>query len=216
MRGLSAKCWEMGFSSYYFVEEKPMDQVHELVDRAGPVHHGPVAITARGSSPELVLRPLRCPGAPTKGRGEEKGSTGVPVTGEPGLKRRWSGGATTVKAAVEERSARAHSGTRERGRRGGGGAVRRADAGAPFYRVGGGAWQPGVGEERSMVVVRHNGDEGGYFGRGLVGVVVGSDEGGGCSGRYGRKTTRRGPACQPVTERGEDGARSGASLLRRW
>jgi hypothetical protein len=44
MRGMSAKCWEMEFSRNYFVEEKPMDQDHGLVDRAGLVHHGPVAI----------------------------------------------------------------------------------------------------------------------------------------------------------------------------
>jgi hypothetical protein len=52
----------------------------------------------------------------------------------------------TVKAVVEERSARAHSGHSERGRRGGGGLVRRVGAGAPFYRVGGGeGWLDGVG-----------------------------------------------------------------------
>jgi hypothetical protein len=35
------------------------------------------------------------------------------------------------------------------------------------------------------VVACHNGGGGGRFGRGLAGVVVGSDEGGGCSGHYG-------------------------------
>jgi hypothetical protein len=64
-----------------------------------------------------------------------------------------------VNAAVEERSARAHSGHRERGRRGGGG----ADAEAPFYRVGGGAGRLGIGDERAAAVVHHNGDEGGRF-----------------------------------------------------
>jgi hypothetical protein len=68
----------------------------------------------------------------------------------------------TVKAAVEERSVRAHSGRGERGRRGG----RGANAGAPFYRVGGGAGRPSIGEERAAAVVRRNGDEGGRFGRG--------------------------------------------------
>jgi hypothetical protein len=91
----------------------------------------------------------------------------------------------TVKAAVEERSARARSGRGERGRRGGGGVVGGADVRAHFYRVRGGAGRPSIREERSAVVVRHNGDEGGRFGRGSTGVVVGSDEGGGCSGRYG-------------------------------
>jgi hypothetical protein len=47
-----------------------------------------------------------------------------------------------VKAAVEERSAWACSGPGERGRRGGGGVVRRGGVGAPFYRVGGGAGRP--------------------------------------------------------------------------
>jgi hypothetical protein len=74
MRGLSAKCQEMEFFRNYFVEEKPVDQVHGSVGRAGPVHHGPAAIAACGSSPELSLRPLRCPRALTKGRG--RGRTG--------------------------------------------------------------------------------------------------------------------------------------------
>jgi hypothetical protein len=70
-----------------------------------------------------------------------------------------------VKAVVEERSARARSGHRERGRRDRGGEMGGADARATFYRVGGGAGRPGVGEERAATVVRHNGDEGGRFGR---------------------------------------------------
>jgi hypothetical protein len=44
-----------------------------------------------------------------------------------------------------------------------------ADAVAPFYRVGGGAGRPGVGEERAAAVVRYNGDDGGRFGRGSAG-----------------------------------------------
>jgi hypothetical protein len=39
------------------------------VDRADPVHRGLVAIAALRSSPELGLRPLRCPIALTMGRG---------------------------------------------------------------------------------------------------------------------------------------------------
>jgi hypothetical protein len=76
MRGLSAKCREMGFSMNYFVEENPVDQVHGSVDRAGPVHHGPAAIATRGSSPELSLRPLRCPRTLTKGRGRKREARG--------------------------------------------------------------------------------------------------------------------------------------------
>jgi hypothetical protein len=76
MRGLSAKCREMGFSRNYFVEEKPVDQVHGSVDRAGPVHHGPTAIATRGSSPELGLWPLHCPRAPTERRGRKREAQG--------------------------------------------------------------------------------------------------------------------------------------------
>jgi hypothetical protein len=72
MRGLSAKCQEIGFSRNYFIEEKPMDQVHGSVDRASLVHHGPAVIAARGSSSELGLRLLRCLRTPTKGWGRER------------------------------------------------------------------------------------------------------------------------------------------------
>jgi hypothetical protein len=60
----------------YFVEEKPVDQLHGSMDHAGPVHHGSVAIATRGSSPELSLRPLRCPRAPTKGQGRKREARG--------------------------------------------------------------------------------------------------------------------------------------------
>jgi hypothetical protein len=53
MRGQSAKCQEMRFSRNYFVEEKPVDQVHGSVDRAGPINHGLAAISTRRSSPTL-------------------------------------------------------------------------------------------------------------------------------------------------------------------
>jgi hypothetical protein len=59
------------------------------VDHAGPVHHGPATIAALGSSPELGLRPLRCPRAPTEGGGEE-GRVGEP-----------NGGVATAREAVE-------------------------------------------------------------------------------------------------------------------
>jgi hypothetical protein len=58
-----------------------------------------------------------------------------------------------VKAAVEERLVQAFSGRGDRGRRGRGGVVTRGGAGAPFYRVGGGAGRTGVGEERAAAVV---------------------------------------------------------------
>jgi hypothetical protein len=72
------------------------------------------------------------PESSDQGAGEEEGSTGVPIPGSPRLGRQRSGGATTVKATVEERSSRARSGCRERGRRGEGGAVGAVDAGRPF------------------------------------------------------------------------------------
>jgi hypothetical protein len=76
MRGLSAKCQEMGFSRNYFAEEKLVYQVHGLVDHASPVYHGLAATAARGSSAELGLRPLLCPRAPTKGRGRKREARG--------------------------------------------------------------------------------------------------------------------------------------------
>jgi hypothetical protein len=85
MTSLSAKCQEMGFSRNYFVEEKPVDQVHGSVDRAGPVHHGPETIAARGSSPELGFRPLWCPRAPTKGRGRKREAQGSRFRAHRGL-----------------------------------------------------------------------------------------------------------------------------------
>jgi hypothetical protein len=96
-----------------------------------------------------------------------------------------------VKLVVEERSARAHSGGGERGRRGG----QKADAEAPFYRVRGGAGRPSVGEEWAVAVVCDNGDEGGRLGWGSAGVVVGSDEGGGGAPTVmGEEATLRGGA----------------------
>jgi hypothetical protein len=89
---------------------------------------------------------------------------GVPIPGSPGLRRRRSGGATTVKATAGKHSALAHLGRGERGRRDGGGAVGGEDAREPFYRVRGGAGRLGVREERAPAVVRHNG-----IGRGVMG-----------------------------------------------
>jgi hypothetical protein len=74
MRGLSAMCRKLEFLGIVFSKEKPVDQVHESVYRAGPVHRGPAGIPVLGSSPELGLRPLQCPRAPTKGR--ERGKMG--------------------------------------------------------------------------------------------------------------------------------------------
>jgi hypothetical protein len=104
MRGLSAKCREMGFSRNYFVKEKPVDQVHGSVDRAGPIHHGPTAIAACGSSPELSLRPLQCPRAPTMGGGEGRAgelTDGVSTGQEVVEGHLTSGGASAQKGRIE-------------------------------------------------------------------------------------------------------------------
>jgi hypothetical protein len=44
-----------------------------------------------------------------RGAEEEEGSTGVPVSGSPGLRRRWSGGASTVKAVAGRAPVRGRS-----------------------------------------------------------------------------------------------------------
>jgi hypothetical protein len=62
MRGLSAKCREMGFSRNYFVEEKPVDQVHRSVDL--------FVITGAWPPATSVSR------APTKGRGWKREAWG--------------------------------------------------------------------------------------------------------------------------------------------
>jgi hypothetical protein len=68
------------------------------VDCAGPVHRGLAAIATLGSSPELGLRPFRCPRA--QWRGERKGGPANSMAGLPRLERRWKG----VSLAVELRS----------------------------------------------------------------------------------------------------------------
>jgi hypothetical protein len=115
-----------------------------VVDRAGLIHHGPRRPGPPWTGdhcrvPELIgARPPAALVAGVAGRGAEegKGSTGVPVLGSPGLRRRWSGGASVNRAPV-----RVTRGS-EMGQ---GGAVRGEDARAPFYRVGGGVGRPGGG-----------------------------------------------------------------------
>jgi hypothetical protein len=95
------------------------------------------------------------------------------------------------------------SGIKNGARRSGGGAVGGGDAGAPFYRVRGGAGWLSIRGESVAAVVHHNGGGGGRFRRGSSGVVVGSYEGGGCSGRYG---SERGTGRWRVRMRGSNGS----------
>jgi hypothetical protein len=68
-----------------------VDRVHESVDRTGPVYRGLAGIATLKSSPELGLRPLRCPRALTEGRGDER------QVGEP------NGGVAAAQEAVDGR-----------------------------------------------------------------------------------------------------------------
>jgi hypothetical protein len=123
-------------------------------------------------------------GCRTRGGGGkgEHGGPGFRLTeAQKAVERRRIGG----EGGGGESSGVGRSGLRNGARRSGGGEVGGGDAGAPFYRVGGGAERLGVGGERVVAVVHHNGGGGSHFGRGLTWVVVGSDKGGGCSGRYG-------------------------------
>jgi hypothetical protein len=72
--------------------EKSVDSVHEAVDRAGPVHHGLVAIAASGAHRSLASASPVARVA-EQGAGEAKGRMGVSVSSSLGLGRQWSGGA---------------------------------------------------------------------------------------------------------------------------
>jgi hypothetical protein len=52
----------------YFGWKNPWTGTTGLWIAGRPVHRGLAVIAMRGSSPELILRPLRCPRAPAKGR----------------------------------------------------------------------------------------------------------------------------------------------------
>jgi hypothetical protein len=123
-----------------------MDSVHEAVDRAGPVHHGPAAIASCPSLAELSLQPLRWLGLPDEGRRRERGARvpGSELTGARKVveRRHISGEGGGGQSAGVGRFR-----LRNGARRSGGGAVGGGDAGAPFYRVGGGAGPPGIGGE---------------------------------------------------------------------
>jgi hypothetical protein len=152
-----------------------VDSVHGAVDHVDLVHRGLAAIAASPSSLELGLQLLRRSRLPDEGRRrkrEARGSGFGLTMARKAAERRHNNGEGSGGGALST----ARSQCRERGRRGGGGAVGGADAGAPFNRVRGGKMPPGIRQERAVMVVCHNGDEGGHLGRGSAGVVVGSDE----------------------------------------
>jgi hypothetical protein len=82
MRGQSAKCWEMGFSWNYFVEEKPVDQfqvdrvARSTMDRRPLPHAGAHRSSAFSRSGALELRP-RGRGGRGKHGGPDSGLTGA-------------------------------------------------------------------------------------------------------------------------------------------
>jgi hypothetical protein len=79
--GLKCEMSEITEFRIYFRTEKPVSRVHGLWTTGTLVHSGPVAIAALGSLPELGLRPLQCPRAPTKGR----------ARGRAGQRTQWRG-----------------------------------------------------------------------------------------------------------------------------
>jgi hypothetical protein len=83
------------------LKKKPVDQFHESVDHAGPVHHGPAAMAGLGSLLELGLRPLRAQGHRGRGGGV-RGKHGGPDSGLTGAQK-----------AVEQRRNGGESGGRE-------------------------------------------------------------------------------------------------------
>jgi hypothetical protein len=111
-----------GFLEIFPRNIRKLDFLELILDGKGPRRPGPPWIGSHCREPEFVrARPPAPPVVEVAGRGaeEEEGSTRVPVSGSPGLRRRRSGGAMTVKAVGEEHSARACSGCGERGRRAG-------------------------------------------------------------------------------------------------
>jgi hypothetical protein len=184
---------------------------------SGPRRPGPPWTGGHCRILELIgAQPSAAQVAGVVGRGAEEGkeSTGVIVSGSPGFGRRRSGGASAVKATVGRALVWVTWGSKM----GQGGAVGGGDAGAPFYRVSGGAGRPGVRGEWAVMVVHHNGGGGGPFRRGSAGVVVGSDEVG-CSGRYesgrgtGRRRARARVAAAVATAVVQGGRRSGGARM---
>jgi hypothetical protein len=131
MRGLCAKCREMEFSRNYFVEEKFVDQVHGSVDCTGLVHHGPAAIAARTSSPELSLRRFGVRELQPRGGGGDgracEFNDGV-AAGREAVEGRLTGGRASARKGGGEGTVRAK-------RRSAGGVGVFTEGRAAFYRA---------------------------------------------------------------------------------
>jgi hypothetical protein len=109
LRGQSKKP-EIEISWNCFPKGKHVDQVHEFVDRIGPVHRGSVAIAALRSSPELGLRPLWYPRAPTEGGGGERWArevNGGVAAAREAVGRRLTGGGASARKGDDEGALRA-------------------------------------------------------------------------------------------------------------
>jgi hypothetical protein len=85
---LRAKCREMGFSRNYFVEEKPVDQVHGS-RRPGPPWTGGHCRTRELTGAQPLAAPV--PESSDQGVGEGKDGQASSMTGSPRVGRRWRG-----------------------------------------------------------------------------------------------------------------------------
>jgi hypothetical protein len=120
---------EIGISRNFFPKGKPVDQVHESVDHAGPVHRGPATIAALGSSPELgrsSVRELQPRGGGEEGwAGELNDSV---AAAREAVEGRLTGGGASAQKGDDEGALRAK-------RRSIGGVGVFTEGGAAFYRV---------------------------------------------------------------------------------